>query len=190
MVCAFGCRGRICYNIVVSFCIYGIFDPRDDQVFYVGHTSCFALRKAQHLEGGDTLSGLRIRQIAEVGAVPAFVKLQTCPDERAALMAEVFWIELFMSRGAGLTNSQAFEGYEARAEEKRRLREGLGAGTRMEPLVLVANGRPLREGRRWSRKEDQMMRRLKREGKSDLEIADQLGRSVGAIEARLAQKAV
>lgn len=60
----------------------------------------------------------------------------------------------------------------------------------MEQLAAIANGRPVREGRRWSRKEDQMMRRLKREGKSDFEIADQLSRSVGAIEARLAQKAV
>jgi hypothetical protein len=105
-------------------------------------------------------------------------------------MAEVFWIDLLSGRGAALANNQAFDGYSARAGEKRRLREELGAETRMEQLAAIANGRPVREGRRWSRKEDQMMRRLKREGKSDFEIADQLSRSVGAIEARQAQKAV
>ena len=55
----------------------------------------------------------------------------------------------------------------------------------MEQLAAIANGRPVREGRRWSRKEDQMMRRLKREGKSDFEIADQLSRAVGARRSKV-----
>ncbi|MBN8912729.1 MAG: GIY-YIG nuclease family protein [Rhizobiales bacterium] len=174
----------------MSFVIYAIVDPRCRKVFYVGHTSRLDLRSGQHLEAGETICGLCIREILTAGQEPQFFILQDCESERAALMAEVFWIDLLSGRGVALTNNQAFDGYSARAEEKRRLREELGAGTRMEQLAAIANGRPVREGRRWSRKEDQMMRRLKREGKSELEIADELSRSVGAIEARLAQKAV
>lgn len=141
---------------------------------------------AQHLEGADTVCGLRIAEIKAAGDEAQFFILQEVGNERAALMAEIFWIDLFGGRGADLANSQAFEGYSARAEVKQRLRAELGAGTRMQQLVAIANGRPIREGRRWSRKEDQMMRRLKREGKTDCEIADQLSRSVAAIEQRLA----
>ncbi|OYW53775.1 MAG: hypothetical protein B7Z29_15110 [Hyphomicrobium sp. 12-62-95] len=148
----------------MSFVIYAIADPRCRKVFYIGHTSRLDLRIEQHLEAGETICGLRVQ--------------------------EIVWIDLLSGRGAALTNNQAFDGYSARAGEKRRLRGELGAGTRMEQLAAIANGRPVREGRRWSRKEDQMMRRLKREGKSDYEIADQLSRSVGAIEARLTQKSV
>jgi hypothetical protein len=52
-------------------------------------------------------------------------------------------------------------------------------------LEALANGRPLREGRRWSRKEEAMMLRLLKEGKTLYELADRLDRSVGAIEDRL-----
>lgn len=172
----------------MRFVIYAIVDPRCRTVFYVGQTSRLELRMDQHLEGADTVCGFRIRQIVASGHEPQFFVLQDCESERAALMAEIFWIDLFGGRGVALANTQAFEGYGARAEEKRRLRQELGAGTRIEQLVAIANGRPVREGRRWSHREDQMMRRLRREGKSVHEIADQLSRSVGAIEARLAQK--
>lgn len=174
----------------MSFVIYAIADPRCRMIIYIGHTSRLDLRIEQHLEAGETICGLRVQEIVAAGQEPQFFILQHCESERAALMAEVFWIDLLSGRGAALANNQAFDGYSARAGEKRRLREELGAETRMEQLAAIANGRPVREGRRWSRKEDQMMRRLKREGKSDFEIADQLSRSVGAIEARQAQKAV
>lgn len=174
----------------MSFVIYAIADPRCRKVFYVGHTARLDLRSEQHLDAGETICGLRIREIVTAGQEPQFIILQDCESERAALMAEIFWIDLFGGRGIALTNNQAFDGYSARAERKRRLRCELGAETCIEQLAAIANGRPVREGRRWSRKEDQMMRRLKREGKSEFEIADQLSRSVAAIEARLSQKAV
>lgn len=169
----------------MKFVIYGIVDPREYNIFYVGHTSRFDLRRVQHEEGSDRICGLMIRKITAAGLKPVFVKLQDCSSEREALSAEIFWIDLLRSRGVSLANCQAFEGYQARAEEKARISEELAAGTRMEQLVAIANGRPVREGRRWSFKEDQMMRRMKREGRSPFEIADALNRSVGAIEERL-----
>jgi hypothetical protein len=158
----------------VAFCIYGIFDPRDDLVFYIGHTSRFALRRAQHLEGADSLSGLRMQQIKANGFVPVFVKLEACRDKESALMAEIFWIEHFKGRGARLMNAQGFSGYVAREGERQR-------------LEAVANGRPLRQGRSWTKRDDALLAKLDREGKSAAEIADALKRTIGGIEARLAR---
>lgn len=169
----------------MQFVIYAIADPRDDAIFYVGHTSRFELRRASHLEGADTISGLRIRQIAAAGAEPVFVKLEDCAGKQAALMAEIFWIEMFRCRGAALANAQAYSEYEARADAKARMREALRFSERLEYVERIANGRPVREGRRWSKKEDAMVRRLQQEGKTVLQMADVVERSPGAIERRL-----
>jgi hypothetical protein len=167
----------------MGFVVYGIIDPRSAQIFYIGQTSAFELRCAQHCEGGDTVAGLTIREIQAAGLSPQFAVLEHCPTRRRALMAEVFWIDLFSSRASPLCNAQAFEGYVHRAERKQELaKEHDGTSLRLEAL---ANGRPLREGRRWSRKEEAMMRRLLKEGKTLHELADRLDRSVGAIENRL-----
>lgn len=85
----------------VTYYIYGIDDPRDLKIFYVGHTSRIDLRQAQHLEGSDMLSGLTIREIKDAGLEPVFVKLEACVDQRSALASEVFWIDLFRCRGVG-----------------------------------------------------------------------------------------
>jgi len=174
----------------VTFCIYGIFDPRDDLVFYIGHTSRFALRRDQHLEGAHTLSGLRVQQIKANGFAPVFVKLETCRDKDAALMAEIFWIEHFKGRGARLLNAQGFTGYQERHGERQRLKQGVGQTSRAKKqtkrLEAVANGRPSRRGRSWTKRDDALLVKLDRDGKSVAEIADALGRTIGGIEARLA----
>lgn len=176
----------------VTFCIYGIFDPGDDLVFYIGHTSRFALRRAQHLEGAHSLSGLRVQQIKANGFVPVFVKLETCRDKDAALMAEIFWIEHFKGRGAHLLNAQGFSGYQEREGERRRLEQGSGqmarAKKRTKRLEAVANGRPSRRGRSWSKRDDALLAKLDEEGKCVAEMADALGRTIGGIEARLAAR--
>lgn len=165
--------------------IYGIVDPEDDSVFYVGHTSRFDLRRKQHLQGGDTLSGLRIRQIKRRGATPLFIQLEICGTRQAAQLGEIFWMETFRCRGTALTNAQAFTGYEARAKARKSAAKGTGFEARLDYLERLANGRPAREGKTWSKKEEAMVRRLKREGRSVHEIADVVERSVAAIEMRL-----
>lgn len=174
----------------MTFCIYGIFDPRDDLIFYVGHTSRFSLRRVQHLEGGHSLSGLRVRQIKEAGFSPIVVKLECCTGKEAALMAEIFWIEHFKGRGAGLMNAQGFSGYGERDSERQRLEGDVGrksrANHRIKRLEAIANGRPRRRGRTWTTRDDALLAKLEREGKSAAEMADALNRTIGGIEARLA----
>lgn len=174
----------------MKFSIYGIVDPRSDQIFYIGHSSRFALRSRQHLAGEDSLSGLTIKQIKTSGLVPAFVVFERCESKEAALMAEIFWIELLRGRGTPLTNAQAFAGYVARGEARLELADGLGglAGVKYDPdrLESVANGRPSRRGYSWTRKEDDLLTKLMGEGRSLAEIADRLGRTMGGVEARIA----
>lgn len=167
--------------VYVTYSVYAIVDPRSSRVFYIGQTAEFALRCSQHLESGDTIAGLLIQEMSAAGRQPNFVVLEECTSRRRALMAEIFWMDLFASRGASLANAQAFDGY---ADRARRKGEFAPAAESMLELTARANGRPLREGRRWTLKEEAMMRRLLREGRSKFEVADRLDRSVGAIEER------
>jgi hypothetical protein len=178
----------------VKFSVYGIVDPRDNLVFYVGHTSRFDLRCAQHREGGESLSGLTIQQIQKSGREPVFLKLERCASREAAQMAEIFWIELFKARGARLMNAQGFAGYVARADKRERLKEGLAelsgvTAVECAQLEGVAKGRPARWGRPWSRNDEVLLHKLAREGKSAAEIADRLNRTIGGVETRLSGKA-
>jgi len=177
----------------VKFSVYAIVDPRSHGVFYIGHTSRFALRCEQHRAGDETLSGLTVQQIQKSGHELLFVKLEVCETKEAALSAEIFWIELFKARGAQLMNAQGFAGYVARDEERRRLKVGLGdlAGIKFgsDQLLDIANGRPARRGHSWMRKEDDLLTRMVAEGRSLAEMADRLGRTIGAVEARLAGRA-
>jgi hypothetical protein len=102
----------------MGFIVYAMVDPRYGRIFYVGQTSDLALRRAQHLEGGDTVAGLTVREIQGAGDQPLFIQLEACPSRRRALMAEVFWIDLLSARGTSLCNTQAFEGYVDRARRK------------------------------------------------------------------------
>jgi hypothetical protein len=131
----------------VRFTVYAIADPKDGSVFYVGHTSRFDLRREQHLAGGDTLSGLRVRQIKNRGAEPLFIQFEICASRQAAQMAEIFWIETFRCRGTALTNAQAFSGYKARAHAKKVAGDEPGFEARLGYLERLANGRPAREGK-------------------------------------------
>lgn len=105
-----------------------------------------------------------------------------------ALSAEIFWIELMIGRKARLANAQAFEGYVARQGERERLISGLEEMAGMEPAARVeaiAKGRPARWGAPWTKREEQTLWKLAGEGRSAAEIADELGRTIGGVEARL-----
>lgn len=171
----------------MSFSIYAIVDPRNQRIFYIGHSSRPELRRSQHLEGEDSLSGLTIRQIQSAGQAPFFVILEECETKERALMAEIFWIELMSARGAPLTNCQNYGGYVEREAERGRLGNDLEvlAGIDPDRLEAVANGRPSRWGMSWTRREEETLRKMAAEGKSAAEIADRLQRTIGGVETRL-----
>jgi len=169
----------------VPYFVYAIIDPRSDQIFYVGQTSFFTRRCDQHRDGTDSLSGLHVRQIKENGFVPHFVKLEACRDETAALMAEIFWIELLKSRGLKLANAQAFAGYAERGRERARRTRDFN-GMRQAKLKAIASGKPARETKAWSKRDLARLKGMAGTSMSLAEMADALGRSMGAVRAQLA----
>jgi predicted GIY-YIG superfamily endonuclease len=168
----------------VSYCVYAIIDPRDDGIFYVGQTRNLPRRRAEHVEGTDSLSGLQIRQMKQNGFVPLFVCLERCRDGSAALMAEIFWIELMKARGVRLANAQAFAGYAARGAERRRK---VAVLTAMEQAKLkaVAGGKPARETLSWSDRDVARLKGMVKSGMDVAAMADALQRSMGSVRAKL-----
>jgi predicted GIY-YIG superfamily endonuclease len=175
-----------------SWSVYAIIDPRTDALFYVGQTSAFARRKAQHLEGTDQVSGLVISQIIAAGFLPHFVILETHDDEETALRAEIFWIETLLARGVALTNSQAFDGYDdrtaKRAAETRKL-------ARMQQLRAVANGRTAKRTRLipsapdvqgWSPAALKRLKGMQENGIPIKTMARMLDRPIADVRAKLA----
>jgi len=173
----------------VKYCIYALVDPRTDELFYIGQTSHLSRRRTEHLDGTDQLSGVRVAQIKVAGFLPYVIVLERRTDMASALSAEVFWIELALSRGMTLLNAQGVGGHVARRRERRSLHADLDAMTSAKrdagTLATIANGRSLRMGETWS---DQELRRLAgmvRAGMSREAMADALGRSPGDICRRL-----
>ena len=93
-----------------TYCIYGLIDPRDKKIFYIGKTANNPLiRFDQHMQDCEGMSPKqeRIRGIyeSEIG-VPELVVLEdNILTDKSAFTREVFWIEMFYMVGAKLTNA-------------------------------------------------------------------------------------
>ncbi|HRO48933.1 MAG TPA: GIY-YIG nuclease family protein [Hyphomicrobium sp.] len=177
----------------MKHCVYALIDPRSDGIFYIGQTSDLARRRAEHIEGTDQLSGLVVRQIRLAGFLPLLVVLERCESVDAALRAEIFWIELMISRGMELLNAQAVGGAVERRATRRALNSALEAmaGEKADAadLARIADGRPRRAGEAWSATE---RRRLAGMGKTNMSteaMADALERLPGEIRRELAKSA-
>lgn len=169
----------------MSYCVYGIIDPRTDMIFYVGQTSRFEYRKAEHIEGTDQLSGFVVKQMRLNGFVPLFVVLETNKTETDSLSAEIFWIELLRGRGLEIVNAQAVGGYAARRERRDQLSATLDEMSQIKPgrhgLRDLANGRSLRRNKPWTGAEVKRLKGMKRVNMSDESIADALQRTPAEI---------
>lgn len=85
--------------------IYGLRDPRDKQIFYVGKTNDPKTRLAEHiLEAGDTSKNIWIRSLKLRGLSPELVILEETTEERWS-DAEKFWIAVGLADDWPLTNS-------------------------------------------------------------------------------------
>lgn len=192
----------------MRYCVYGLIDPRDGSIFYVGQTSDWLERRAQHQAGTDQLSGLKVRELRLAGFMPQVVVFERCRNETASLSAEVFWIEMLMGRGAKLLNAQATGGYEGRARTRGRLSRALAflaAATGqssgfLTPAMLdrstdrkpatkrlrnIANGRPAKAYRPWTGRDEARLKGMIKAGMSAAAIADALERTMTEIEAKL-----
>lgn len=190
----------------MRYCVYGLVDPRDGSIFYVGQTSNLVARRAQHQAGTDQLSGLKVREMTLVGVMPQVVVFERCRNETASLSAEVFWIEMLMGRGARLLNAQATGGYEGRGKARGRLSRALAflaaatgqrvdggetlerkprAKTASTRLRHIANGRPAKAYRPWTGRDEARLAGMIKAGMSSAAIADALERTLSEIDAKL-----
>lgn len=82
-----------------TFLIYGLADPRDGRIRYVGATDNIRRRYKVHLRGqGVKRSARWIRELAGRGLLPSLVYLQRAEENNWG-EAETFQIEFFRSRG-------------------------------------------------------------------------------------------
>lgn len=160
----------------MQYLIYGMIDPRDDRVFYVGRSQQAAQWKAYHLQDADTPAGLRLHALHSLGLLPRFVLLEAVRDLETAVVAEMFWSEIFRMRAAGwkpATNGRSQLIHPRRAPD--------GSST----IKRLRLGKPEGHWSRWEPDDDAALRRMRAQQLSVSVIAAHLNRSVGAIKARL-----
>ena len=92
------------------FKIYGLVDPRDFKIFYVGRTAkVVARRLREHLAGDETLSLKQQRieaiKLATDKPISVIVLESNILTEKQAFCKEVFWMETLIKSGAELTNA-------------------------------------------------------------------------------------
>lgn len=87
------------------FLIYGLIDPRDDQLRYVGQTSCsLRARLVRHVYRARWGQHYRDRWIRLMGQTPDIVELEVCATRAEADEAERHFIAYFRYLGCRLTN--------------------------------------------------------------------------------------
>jgi len=114
-------------------------DPRDHRPFYIGQTKYTLLRYRDHcnpalMDNSDRAR--KIREILKANKKPIFVVLEKTTRKISVLRKELFWIELFESRGIKLKNQDSqrwlLEQYEqVIAETKKRI---YNSGVRRNPI--------------------------------------------------------
>lgn len=107
--------------------IYGLFDPRNGQLRYVGKTHCLKSRKSTHKHGRTTNLHLKnwINILLKEGLYPEFSILEESNDLEW-MQDEVFWIQYMRSIGCPLVNIRdggqgRGRGYVMPEETKRKL---------------------------------------------------------------------
>ncbi len=92
------------------FFIYGLFDPRDGELRYIGKTEkALGVRLSGHLcaanQGKNTHLFNWIRLLRTMGEKPYISQIQVLNEVEDLNRAEVYWIAFFRAQGCRLTNS-------------------------------------------------------------------------------------
>lgn len=89
--------------------MYGLIDPRDGLVWYVGRSVRPAVRFNGHLSaarsGKKSRCATWVRSLLRSGRQPLLVLLEECPSQEHAVEAEAAAIALARSKNKSLTNS-------------------------------------------------------------------------------------
>ncbi len=125
------------------FIVYGLFDPRDGELRYIGK-SCSGLKRANnHTKSSDlkrhgkTHKSAWIMFLLRLGLKPTFGVLRRCSSDKEAYLQEQKIISEFRALGARLTNSTdggpGRFGYKLSKKTKAKLRKSAKAQQRRSP---------------------------------------------------------
>lgn len=91
-----------------STVIYGLVDPRDRQVFYIGLTNNLYLRFKQHMlmTGENTRKQDRIQAILDTHMLPWMLTLEVVDDDVSPREREIGWIQSYLNSGVELLNDE------------------------------------------------------------------------------------
>ena len=86
--------------------IYGLEDPRDRLVFYVGMTDDVFKRFMAHIQcsGNNYEKNARITEMRSQNVMPHMIELQRTEDTGFARIREAYWIQHYISLGHPITN--------------------------------------------------------------------------------------
>jgi hypothetical protein len=101
------------------YLIYGLIDPRNHELYYVGKTRrVLHDRMDEHFfDAADTLVAKKNRAILASGGLPQILKLDTAVDEATAFHKELAWIHTFAGQGRELKNREAQAWFRKRYDE-------------------------------------------------------------------------
>jgi len=116
-----------------KYIIYGLFDPRNGELRYVGKTEgSLRIRLQHHLyrarhSKSNTYKANWLRSVLDAGLTPEVVELETAPDASSLADAECWNISYYRSLGCRLTNltkgGEGASGYRHTEATKRRMAE-------------------------------------------------------------------
>ena len=158
--------------------IYGIVDPEDRRVFFIGNVHGARSFRTGEFPKVDE----RIRNIRRNGAMPLFVVLEETNGTEAAERAGVYWVEVLKGRGNRLLNEGGYRPPPKVAKQKPTQEE-----RREQARQRAAErGLPENTGQAWTEEQDRELTRLFREeNMGGKELSDIFGRTRGAVAARL-----
>jgi hypothetical protein len=96
-------------NVTAVATIYGLYDPRTDELRYVGSTThTLAERRAGHMSdvygsNPDRRKAFWLRELVDLGLKPVIKAIESVPQDRREIR-ELFWIRHFKAKGCELTN--------------------------------------------------------------------------------------
>ena len=98
-----------------TWVVYGLADPRDGTVRYVGVTNSLLGRLNEHMRmyGGNVRKNAWLQELKDVYMLPHVVTLEVIEDDTEWREREVAWIQAYLDFGADLLN----EDMPAKAQE-------------------------------------------------------------------------
>lgn len=100
-----------------TWIVYGLADPRDGIVKYIGVTNSLIGRLNEHMRmyGGNERKNAWIQEIKDAYMLPYMVTLEVIEDDTEWREREIAWIDAYVKAGASLLNDEASK-YEAAQE--------------------------------------------------------------------------